>query len=144
MKITELKEELILQLELFQEIYKETELLATICSNETPDQNELDRILLVRQKLINQTSDSQKKLQTFLAGAQACYDLPDIKNILLEIRSVLEKTALLDEGARKVLEQKQNVLKNQLFRIQNSKKAEKVYHAPVKQNEGYFIDSRKN
>jgi hypothetical protein len=131
------------QLQLFKEIYEVTVSLAAVCASEKLNQQELDLLLLTRQNLINQTADIQKQLQAFL-GAEKGDEPPEIRDLLTKMRFVLEKTAQLDDSARKDLTEKRNLFKNEVFRIQVSRQADKAYRAPVKQSEGFFIDSKKN
>ena len=136
--------ELLRQLQLFQHIYQATASLVAVCAGDQPDQAELDRLLSARQQLMNETIDSQCKMQEITLETQADLSTPIIQNVLLEIRSVLQKTAFLDEAARKGLAGKRDRVKHDLVRLQKGKKAGAAYTVPVLQSEGFFIDSRKN
>ncbi|MCW3488762.1 hypothetical protein [Dethiobacter alkaliphilus] len=136
--------ELLHQLKLFEEIYRNTASLAALCAGEEPDQQQVDALLVKRQKMIEQTSRSQKVLQELGKEKNAGLDTPMARDILFEIRSVLEKTAFLDEKARNSLKARSNDVRNELFKLQKGRKVGKAYTATPRQSEGFFIDSQKN
>lgn len=142
-KQTNLTGELLQQLHQFQAIYELTVSLATLCAGDMPDQAELDKLLQNRQDMINRAVNGQKIMYSLLEDAAHCATPGVIRDILFEIRSLLEKTAFLDEAARKDLEIKRDVMKQGLLQLQAGKKASLIY-AGMSQPEGFFVDTRKH
>lgn len=132
------------QLDLFREIYQATVSLAVICSSDPIDQEELDLLLARRQEMIEATMESQRACNTLAQQAGIKVETTFMRDILFEIRSVLEKTAFLDQAARNDLQKKRDQLKNQLQQVQTGKKAGAAYRAVTYQEEGTFLDSKKN
>ena len=137
----QLKTKLLQQLQLFQEIYHATQSLAAVCAAEMPDQKQLNELLTKRQHLINETTEIQQL--AFVPREEEINPI-DLKNIQIEIRSVLQQTATLDKIAGTALQRTQDTVKNELFRLQAEKKAGVAYTNTTPQSEGFFLDSRKN
>lgn len=142
-KQTNLTGELLQQLHLFQAIYELTVSLAILCAGDVPDQAELDRLLQDRQEIISQAVTGQKIMHNLTEDVAGCTTPGVVRDILFEIRSLLEKTAFLDEAARKDLENKRDSMKQGLLQLQTGKKASLVYSG-TSQTEGFFVDTRKH
>ncbi|EEG76546.1 hypothetical protein [Dethiobacter alkaliphilus] len=129
------------QLQLFRVIYSVTEALADLCAQGIQDQKQIDKLLSKRQQIMDEiTQFQQDSVVTNDEGGLS----PEIKNLHYEMRSVLQKTAILNKKVTDYLQVSRDKVKKDILMFQAEKKAGVLYKKTSLQSEGFFIDSKKN
>jgi len=114
--------------------------LLSVCSFEQPASQDLADLLCRRQQLIAAVTAIELTAVSQMEGEE---DQASEKK-LAEIRRLLEETGDLERKAKTVLEGKRDRLKLELAGLRAGRVAGKAYTARAPQEEGFFLDSRKN
>lgn len=128
------------QLNFLDEIYELTAALVVACNSE----QQLALLLSQRQQLMSEATKSRLISQQLREVAPPVAESAVRQELLEAMGELLEKTAGLDRQLKQELELRRDRVKQELVQLQAGKAASKAYTTEAPQEEGFFLDWRKN